>query len=86
LQASSLLGIPVPREVVVLEDGEGVVSTVSNDALQSTFREVRDMMLANGLDLEKVYRDQDHVFFIERGFKTGIGISGRIGEDSGKWE
>lgn len=54
MQASSLLGIPVPRKVVVLEDGEGLVSTVSNDALQSTFREVRDMMLANGLDLEQV--------------------------------
>lgn len=58
LQALSLLDSPIPgkvfilRELVVLEDGAGSMSYVSNHTLQIAFRVVRDTMLENALDLE----------------------------------
>lgn len=54
-----------------------------NDTLKTVFRQVYDVMLENGLDLEQVYKDQDPNFFIEKGIK--IGIARRFVEDIGKW-
>jgi hypothetical protein len=83
LQNLSPLDIPGLRDVAVKEYGEWQVSNVKNDTLKTTFREVCDVMLENGLDLEQVYRDQDPQFFIEKGIM--IGIARRFVEDIGKW-
>lgn len=82
-QTLSPLEIPGLRDVAVKEYSEWQVSNVKNDSLKSAFREVCDMMLENGLDLDQVYRDQDPHFFIEKGIK--IGIARRFVEDIGKW-
>ncbi|CAG8091831.1 unnamed protein product [Penicillium nalgiovense] len=82
-QTLSPLEIPGLRDVAVKEYGEWQVSNVENDSLKSAFREVCDVMLENGLDLDQVYRDQDPHFFIEKGIK--IGIARRFVEDIGKW-
>ncbi|GIJ89512.1 hypothetical protein Asppvi_008454 [Aspergillus pseudoviridinutans] len=81
--AISPLEIPGPRDVAVKEYGEWQISNVENDTLKSAFRQVCDVMLDNGLDLEQVCRDQDPKFFIEKGIK--IGIARRFVEDIGKW-
>ncbi|KUM57422.1 hypothetical protein ACN42_g9767 [Penicillium freii] len=83
LQLPSSLDIPGMRDVVVKEYSEWQVSNVENDSLKTAFREVCDVMLENGLDLEQVYRDQDPTFFIAKGIK--IGIARRFVEDIGKW-
>ncbi|KAJ5718818.1 uncharacterized protein N7483_009900 [Penicillium malachiteum] len=77
------LEIPGPRDVAVEEYGEWQMSNFTNDALKSAFRQVCDVMLDHGLDLEQVYKDQDPNFFIEKGIK--IGIARRFVEDIGKW-
>ncbi|CAG8192768.1 unnamed protein product [Penicillium nalgiovense] len=82
-QTLSPLEIPGLRDVAVKEYGEWQVSNVENDSLKSAFREVCDVMLENGLDLDQVYRDQDPHFFIENGIK--IGIARRFVEDIEKW-
>jgi hypothetical protein len=78
----SPLEIPSPRDVAVKEYGEWQVN-VDNDTLETAFRQVCNVMLENGLDLEQVYKDQDPNFFIEKGIK--IGIARRFVEDIGKW-
>ena len=47
-------------------------SNVTDDTLKAAFRQVYDVMLENGLDLEQVYKDQDPGFFIGKGTKMGI--------------
>lgn len=81
--STSSLDIPGPRDVAVKEYGEWQMSNVENDTLKSAFRQVCDVMLDNGLDLEQVYKDQDPKFFVEKGIK--IGIARRFVEDIGKW-
>lgn len=79
----SPLEIPGPRDAAVKEYGEWQVSNVDNDTLKTAFRQVCDVMIENGLDLEQVYKDQNPNFFIEKGIK--IGIARRFVEDIGKW-
>jgi hypothetical protein len=81
--AMSSLEFPSPRDVALKEYGEWQMSNVENDALKSAFRQVCDVMLDNGLDLEQVYKDQDPKFFIEIGIK--LGIARRFVEDIEKW-
>jgi hypothetical protein len=52
--AMSSLEFPSPRDVALKEYGEWQMSNVENDALKSAFRQVCDVMLDNGLDLEQV--------------------------------
>ncbi|CAI7637712.1 unnamed protein product [Penicillium palitans] len=77
------LEIPGPRDEAVKEYGEWQVSNVTDDTLKAAFREICDMMIDNGLDLEQVYKDQDPEFFIEKGIK--IGIARRFVEDIRRW-
>ncbi|GLA08285.1 hypothetical protein AnigIFM60653_009815 [Aspergillus niger] len=79
----SSLDIPDPRDVAVKEYSEWEMSNVENDTLKSAFRQVCDVMLDNGLDLEQVYKDQNPKSFIEKGIK--IGIARRFVEDIGNW-
>ncbi|CAG8905319.1 unnamed protein product [Penicillium nalgiovense] len=54
LQPPSPLDISSLRDVSVKEYGDWQVSNVENDSLKTAFREVCDVMLENGLDLEQV--------------------------------
>ncbi|CAG8140329.1 unnamed protein product [Penicillium nalgiovense] len=54
LQPPSPLDIFSLRDVPVKEYGDWQVSNVENDSLKTVFREVCDVMLENGLDLEQV--------------------------------
>jgi hypothetical protein len=77
------LDIPGPRDEAVKEYGEWQVSQVTDDTLKTAFRQVCDVMLENGLDLEQVYKDQDPEFFIGKGIK--MGIARRFVEDIQRW-
>ncbi|KAL3261624.1 hypothetical protein ABHI18_003597 [Aspergillus niger] len=79
----SSLDIPDPRDVAAKEYSEWEMSNVENDTLKSAFRQVCDVMLDNGLDLEQVYKDQNPKSFTEKGIK--IGIARRFVEDIGNW-
>lgn len=56
---------------------------VTDDTLNAAFRQVCDVMLENGLDLEQVYKDQNPEFFINNGIK--MGIARRFVEDIRRW-
>ena len=79
----SLLEVPGPRDEAVKEYGEWQASNVNDDILKVAFRQVCDVMLENGLDLEQVYKDQDPGFFIGKGIK--MGIARRFIEDIRGW-
>jgi hypothetical protein len=79
----SLLEIPRPRDEAVKEYGEWQASNVTDDTLKAAFRQVCDVMLENGLDLEQVYKDRDPGFFIGKGIK--MGIARRFVEDIRGW-
>lgn len=83
LQTLRPLDIPGLRDIAIKEYCEWQVTNIENDSLKFAFREVCDMMLENGLNLNQMYRDQDPHFFIEKGIK--IGIARRFVEDIGKW-
>ncbi|KAJ5206808.1 hypothetical protein N7491_002559 [Penicillium cf. griseofulvum] len=83
IQSPGPLEIPGPRDEAVKEYGEWQVSNVTDDTLKAAFREICDMMIDNGLDLEQVYKDQDPEFFIGKGIK--IGIARRFVEDIRRW-
>lgn len=83
MQSPGPLEIPGPRDEAVKEYGEWQVSNITDDTLKAAFREICDMMIDNGLDLEQVYKDQDPGFFIGKGIK--IGIARRFVEDIRRW-
>lgn len=83
LNTVSLLEVPGPRDEAVKEYGEWQASNVNDDILKVAFRQVCDVMLENGLDLEQVYKDQDPGFFIGKGIK--MGIARRFIEDIRGW-
>ncbi|KJF60892.1 uncharacterized protein CIMG_13306 [Coccidioides immitis RS] len=58
-------------------------SNVVDEILEADFQKACDVALANGLDLEQVYKYQDPEFFIEHGVK--IGISRRFVNDISTW-
>lgn len=45
---------------------------MTDEMLKADFRKACEETLANGLDLEQVYKDQDTQFLIEKGVKRGI--------------
>jgi hypothetical protein len=47
-------------------------SNVADERLKTEFRKACDVSLADGLDLEQVYEDQDPEFFIQSGVKRGV--------------
>ncbi|KAJ5630925.1 uncharacterized protein N7484_011025 [Penicillium longicatenatum] len=83
LTASSPLDIPGPRDEAVKEYSMWQMSNVTDGTLKASFRQVCDVMIENGLDLEQVYKDQDPNFFISKGIK--IGIARQIVEDIRCW-
>ena len=72
MKGLSPLDIPGPRDEAVKEYSEWQVSNVTDNTLKAAFRQVCNVMLENGLDLEPVYKDQNPEFFIGKGIKMGI--------------
>jgi hypothetical protein len=72
-----------PRDEAVKAYSKWQESNVIDVVLKEDFRKARDVALANGLDLEQVYKDQDPDFFIKNGIK--IGIARRFVSDITEW-
>ena len=83
IKDTSPLRIPGPRDIAVKEYGEWHASNVSDEALKAAFRKASSEMLADGLDLEQIYKDQDPEFFVGKGIK--IGIARRFVDDICDW-
>jgi hypothetical protein len=66
------LHVPGLWDVAVEEYSDWQQSQVRSETLQADIREVRDIALADGLDLQQIYEDQDASFFVERGVKRGV--------------
>lgn len=71
----ALLKIPGFKDVAVREYSEWLVSNVSNDSLKSGFRQVCDITLSDGFELEHIYSYQNPDFFVGKGIKPGIAWS-----------
>lgn len=77
------LEIPGPRDEAVKKYGEWHVSNVTNETLKAGYRQICDVMLENGLDLEQIYKDQDPAFFIKKGVQ--LGVARRFVDDIQHW-
>ncbi|OZJ01562.1 hypothetical protein BZG36_05503 [Bifiguratus adelaidae] len=66
------LNVPGLRDLAVEEYSSWQQSQVNDEILKAEFRKARDVALADGLDLEQVYEDQDPDFFVKHGVKRGI--------------
>jgi hypothetical protein len=66
------LNIPGLRDVAMTEYTNWQQSQVRDLTLKSEFQKACDIALADGLDLEQVYEDQDPSFFLRHGVKRGI--------------
>jgi hypothetical protein len=51
--------------------------------LKAQFRQACDIALANGFDLQLIYKDQDPSFFIDQGIM--VGIARQFVRDVVKW-
>ena len=60
----SLLEVPGPRDEAVKMYSEWRQQMFTDDTLQAAFRQVCDVMLEDGLDIEQVYKDQDPESFL----------------------
>ncbi|KAJ5111691.1 hypothetical protein NUU61_001321 [Penicillium alfredii] len=68
----------IPLEILGLRD-EAVKKYVewhmpneTNETLKAGYRQICNVMLENGLDLEQIYKDQDPAFFIKKGVQLGV--------------
>jgi hypothetical protein len=66
------LDIPGHRDVAIKKYSNWQQSQVNDKILKVEFQKACDVTLADGLDLEQIYQDQDPEFFIEKGIKRGI--------------
>lgn len=73
-RASSIdrFNFPGLWDVAVTEYTEWQESNLRDQTLKTEFRKACEIALADGLDLEQVYEDQDPDFFVRRGVKRGI--------------
>lgn len=72
MKAPRPLEIPGTGDEAVKEYDEWQVSNATDDTLKTAFRQVCNVMLENGLDLEQGYKDQGPEFFISKRIKVGI--------------
>ncbi|KAJ5301622.1 hypothetical protein N7508_006485 [Penicillium antarcticum] len=75
--------IPGLRDEAVREYTAWHEAQVGDDYLKAQFREARDVALANGLDLQLIYEDQNPSFFIDKGIV--VGIARQFVRDIVKW-
>lgn len=71
------------RDVAVRKYSEWQELNVGDEALKADFQKARDVALANGLDLEQIFNDQDPKFFTNSGVK--VGIAWRFVSDINEW-
>lgn len=64
--------VPGHRDIAVKEYSDWQQSKVRSEALKAEFHKAHDVALADGLDLEQIYGDQDPNFFIKKGVKPGV--------------
>lgn len=69
---SSPLEIPGQLDVAVKKYSEWQCSRVTNKSLKIEYQRVYNITLAEGLDLELVYEEQNAQFYIDKGIKSGI--------------
>lgn len=60
------------RDVSVKEYGEWLAASVSDDTLKAEFRQACNITLSDGFGLEHIHKDQNPVFFVDKGIKPGI--------------
>lgn len=60
------------RDQAVREYCKWQCSNVSDNDLKLEFQKARDLTLAEGLDLEQLYKEHEHQFLVEKGVKRGI--------------
>jgi hypothetical protein len=61
------LVVPGLQDVAVKEYSVWQQLKVSDQMLKAEFQKVCNVALANGLDLEQIYKDQDPSFFTDKG-------------------
>jgi hypothetical protein len=66
------LNIPGLQDIAMTEYTNWQQSQVRDLMLKSEFQKACDIILADGLDLEQVYEDQDPSFFLRHSVKRGI--------------
>lgn len=69
---SARLGISGLRDIAVKRYCDWQCSQVGDEALKMEYWKACDLILADGLDLEQVYKDQSAAFYIDNGVKRGI--------------
>lgn len=69
---SVYLEIPGPRDVAVKRYSDWQSSQVTDITLKMEYKKACDLTLADGLDLELVYEDQDAEFYVKKGVKSGV--------------
>jgi hypothetical protein len=77
------LVVPGLRDIAVKEYSNWQQSKVGDYILKAEFQKACDVALADGLDLEQIYKDQDPSFFIDKGVK--IGVARRFVSDIEYW-
>ena len=69
---SSPLEIPGQLDIAVKKYSEWQCSRVTNKSLKIEYQKAYNITLAEGLDLELVYEEQNAQFYIDKGIKSGI--------------
>ena len=80
---SSPLKIPGQLDVTIRKYSEWQCSRVINKSLKIEYQKVYQITLAEGLDLELIYKEQNAQFYINKGIK--IRITQRFVHDIKKW-
>jgi hypothetical protein len=70
--SSSCLDIPGLRDVAVQNYCAWHQSKVAEKLLKMEYQKACELTLADGLDLEQVYADQDPDFFVDKGIRRGV--------------
>ena len=83
VQAKPRLDVPGFLDAAVEEYSNWQQSRVVREDQKGDIRNMCDMALEHGLDLQQLYDDQDHDFFISRGIK--LGVARRFIRDIGYW-
>ena len=77
------LNIPGLRDEAVRDYAAWHESNVGDENLKAQFREACNVALASGLDLKRIYEDQDPSFFIDKGIV--VGVARQFVRDIGQW-
>jgi hypothetical protein len=66
------LDLPGTLDAAVRLYSEWQQSNFDDEAIKIDVQKARDAALAEGLDLEQMYTDQDHEFFVQKGVRRGV--------------